>query len=338
MIFRPVSAFGVLIAMWFAPLSVCLSQEAPNRMVKLSGGTFWMGAEQGNKMVSPGGVNNEMPVHEVEVDAFWIDQYTVTNQQYAEFVKKTGYKTYSEQTPDAKDWPGALPEMLVPASIVFKQPKQKVDMRNYYNWWEYKPGASWQHPEGPDRDIQGRENHPVVHVTFDDAKAYCEWQGKSLPTEAQWEYAARGGLEKKKYTWGDQPKHLKEKMMNYWQGDFPYTNEDTDGYTTTAPVGSFPPNEFGLYDMAGNVWEWTSDWYHPRYYEVSPRKNPSGVKKEQSLDPNEPDVAKKVVRGGSFLCSEKYCMGYRPSARMPSEPLSSSNHIGFRCIKSEAQS
>jgi len=302
-------------------------------MVQLQGGVFDMGADEGNKMVIPGGINNEKPIHEVELEPFSIDIYPVSNYEYEKFVKATNYITYSEKAPKAEDWPGALPEMLVPASIVFKQPKHKVDMRNYYNWWEYKPGANWKHPEGPQSDIKDRGNHPVVHVTYEDAKAYCEWQGKTLPTEAQWEYAARGGLKKKKFIWGDQPKHLTEEVMNFWRGDFPYSHNNTSGVASTTPVGSFPANGFGLYDMAGNVWEWSSDWYHPRYFEVSPRKNPIGVKKQDSLDPNDPGVAKKVVKGGSFLCSEKYCMGYRPSARMATDPMSSSNHIGFRCVK-----
>jgi len=309
--------------------------DNPKDMVMIKGGTFWMGADHGNKMVTPNRIDNERPVHEVEIDGFWIDKYPVTNAQYAEFVKENNYVTYSEQIPKAEDWPGANPKMLVPASIVFKQPKQKVDMRNFYNWWEYKPGAQWRHPESPESSIKYRADHPVVHVTYDDAKAYCEWMGKTMPTEAQWEYAARGGLKKRTYGWGDQPKHLTEKMMNYWQGNFPYKNDNKDGNLKTSPVGSFPPNGYDLYDMAGNVWEWVSDWYHPAYYEVSPRKNPTGVKKEESLDPNEPEIPKRIVKGGSFLCSEKYCMGYRPSARTATDPKSSTNHIGFRCVKSK---
>ncbi len=302
-------------------------------MIWIEGGTFWMGAEEGNKMMPHGGINNESPIHEVKLDGLWIDKYPVTNEQYAEFVKATGYVTYSEQTPKAEDWPGAKPEMLVPASIVFKKPSHKVNMRNLYNWWEYKPGANWQHPEGPQSNIKERMNHPVVHVTYDDVAAYCTWAGKEILTEAQWEYAARGGLNKKTYTWGDQPDHLKKKMMNFWEGDFPYKNSGSDGHLITSPVGSFPANGYRLYDMAGNVWEWVSDWYHPRYYEVSPKNNPTGVPKEQSLDPNEPGIPKRVVKGGSFLCSENYCTGYRPSARMATDPRSSSNHTGFRCVK-----
>ena len=313
----------------------CAYAGDPKNMVKIDGGTFWMGADAGNKMAMPNGFNDESPQHEVELGSFWMDKYEVTNKEYSMFVEATNYITYSEQKPKVEDWPGAIPEKLVPASIVFKQPEGKVDIRNYYNWWEYKSGANWQHPEGPESDISERENHPVVHVIYDDAVNYCEWKSKEMPTEAQWEYAARGGLDKKIYTWGDQPDHIKKKMMNSYQGDFPYENENTDGYMATSPVGSFPANGYGLHDMAGNLWEWVSDWYHPRYYEVSPKENPTGVKKEESVDPVEPGVAKRVVKGGSFLCSEKYCTGYRPSARMATDPRSSSNHTGFRCVLNE---
>ncbi len=305
----------------------------PEDMVRISSGTFWMGSDTGNKMMPRGGRNNESPIHEVTVDGFWMDIYPVTNAHYTKFVKETGYVTYSEVPPDPKDWPGAKPEMLYAGSIVFKQPKSKVDMRNYFNWWELKKGADWRHPTGPESDLMGREKHPVVHVTFKDAKSYCQWAGKEMPTEAQFEYAARGGFDKKKYAWGDQPKHFTELLANVWQGKFPYTNENKDGFLETSPVGNFPANGYGLYDMSGNVWEWVSDWYHPNYYKVSPKKNPTGVTRKHSFDPNEPGVPKRIVKGGSFLCSENYCTGYRPSARMATDPRSSSNHNGFRCVK-----
>ena len=308
--------------------------QGPPGMLWISGGEFTMGDDTGNKVMPHGGHNNEGPVHKVKLDGFWIDVTPVTNGQYAKFVEATGYITYSEQKPKAEDWPGALPEMLVPASIVFKQPPGKVNMSNLYNWWEYKPGANWRHPEGPKSSIKNRMDHPVVHVTYDDAEAYCKWAGKVMPTEAQWEFAARGGLNQKVYVWGDQPDHHKNKMMNYWEGDFPYENSGADGHLITSPVDSYSPNGNGLYDMAGNVWEWVSDWYHPRYYEVSAKENPTGVIKEHSLDPNEPGIPKRVVKGGSFLCSENYCTGFRPSARMATDPRSSSNHTGFRCVMS----
>ena len=326
----------ILFSIIFLSLT-CISSFAKSTsdMVYIEKGTFWMGSDAGNQAMPHGGINNESPVHEVKLDGFWIDKHPVTNEQYAKFVKAAGYATYSEQTPKAEDWPGALPEMLVPASIVFKKPTTKVNMNNLYNWWEYKPGASWQHPEGPQSNIKKRVDHPVVHVTYDDAAAYCTWAGKKMLTEAQWEYAARGGLTKKVYTWGDQPDHLKKKLMNFWEGEFPYKNRGSDGHLTTSTVGSFPVNGYGLYDMAGNVWEWVSDWYHPRYYEVRPKINPAGVPKEQSLDPHEPGIPKRIVKGGSFLCSENYCTGYRPSARMATDPRSSSNHTGFRCVKNK---
>ena len=304
----------------------------PEDMVRISSGTFWMGSDTGNKMMPRGGRNNESPIHEVTVDGFWMDIYPVTNMHYTKFVKETGYVTYSEVPPDPKDWPGAKPEMLYAGSIVFKQPKSKVDMRNYFNWWELKKGADWRHPTGPESDLMGREKHPVVHVTFKDVKSYCQWAGKEMPAEAHFEYAARGGLDKKKYAWGEQPKHFTELLANVWQGKFPYTNENKDGFLETSPVGNFPANGYGLYDMSGNVWEWVSDWYHPNYYKVSPKKNPTGVTQKHSFDPNEPGVPKRIVKGGSFLCSENYCTGYRPSARMATDPRSSSNHNGFRCV------
>ena len=309
------------LAIFCSPL---LARE-PEKMVYLPSGTFWMGSDEG--------LANERPAHQVTIDSFWIDIYPVTNQQYLEFTRNTGYITYSEKDPDPKDFPGVPKDKLVAGSAVFQSPKHKVDMSNNLNWWVYVPGANWKHPEGPNSQLEGREKYPVVHVTFQDAQAYCQWIDKELPTEAQFEYAARGGFDKKKYTWGDQPKHFTEPMANLWQGKFPYKNVNTDKFLSTSPVGSFHPNGYGLYDIAGNVWEWTKDWFHPTYYKNSPKKNPTGVKKEQSFDPTEPGLAKKVTKGGSYLCSENYCTGYRPSARMATDPLSSSHHLGFRCVK-----
>jgi len=301
----------------------------PKNMVFINGGTFWMGTDQHGW--------NERPAHQVTVDSFWIDKIPVTNNDFAQFVKETGFKTFSEKQPTREDFPDAKDELLVPGSIVFKKPEGEVDMRNHYNWWEYKKGANWKYPEGPDSNFKGRAKHPVVHVTFDDALAYCEWKDKTIATEAQWEYAARGGLDKKTYTWGDQPEHLKEKakLANIWQGNFPYENAEEDGFYGTSPIGSFLPNGYGLYDMAGNVWEWVSDWYHPEYFLVSPKENPTGVNKEDSFDPNEPGIAKKIIKGGSFLCADNYCTGYRPSARMATDPKSGTNHLGFRCVKNK---
>jgi len=252
-------------------------------MAFIENGTFWMGSDAGNQAMPHGGNSNEGPAHEVTVDGFWIDKAPVTNKQFEQFSAETQFKTYSEIPPKAEDCPGALPENLVPASIVFKKPTTKVDTRNLYSWWEYKPGADWKHPEGPESNVDDRGNHPVVHMTYDDASAYCEWKGKSMATEAQWEYAARGGLKKKVYTWGDQPEHLKKKVMNYWEGEFPYENSGYDAHIATSPVGSYPANGYGLHDMAGNVWEWVSDWYAPGYYANSPKENPKGVKKRRKL-------------------------------------------------------
>ena len=273
-----------------------------DEMVWIEGGNFWMGSDNH--------LRHERPAHQVSVDGFWIDQYPVTNEDFAQFVDETQFVTFSEKQPTLEDFPDALPEMLVAGSIVFKIPESKVDIRNHYNWWEYKKGADWKHPEGLDSDIKGRPDHPVVQVTYDDANEYCKWAGKETPTEAQFEFAARGGLDKKVYTWGDQPDHLKEKakLANTWQGDFPYENTEEDGFYGTSPVGSFPSNGYGLYDMAGNVWEWVTDWYNPRYYSMSPKENPPGVKKEESFDPNEPGIHKRIIKGRS-RCRIRPCGG-----------------------------
>ena len=300
----------------------------PEDMVHIPTGTFWMGSDEG--------LASERPVHQVTLDGLWIDKYPVTNSKFLKFVQRTGYVTYAEKDPDPKDFPGVPPDKLVAGSAVFQSPKHKVDMRNYLNWWVYVPGANWKYPEGPESDLKGREKHPVVHVTFQDAQAYCQWAGKDLPTEAQFEYAARGGFDKKKYAWGDQPRHFTESLANLWQGKFPYENKNLDKFLKTSLVGSFPANGYGLYDVSGNVWEWTQDWFHPAYYKHSPKENPQGVPKEASFDPMEPGLAKKVTKGGSYLCSENYCTGYRPSARMATDPLSSSEHLGFRCVRNNS--
>lgn len=283
---------------------------APEDMVWIEGGAFQMGSDRG--------MPDEFPSHTVELDGFWIDQYEVTNADFQEFVTATGYVTYSEQVKD---------------SLVFESPQQNsLSGLGPLDWWQLVEQADWRHPQGPEDTIENKLDHPVVHVTYDDALTYCNWAGKTLPTEAQFEYAARGGREGAIYTWGNQPRHLTEPMVNNWQGTFPIENRVDDGYATTAPVGSFEPNDFALFDITGNVWEWVSDWYHPRYYEMSPLKNPQGVEEEQSIDPAEPGLAKRSIRGGSFLCSDNYCLGIRVSARMPAHPDSSTNHTGFRCV------
>lgn len=312
------------------------STPAPKHpgMVWIAGGTFQMGADHFYL--------EETPVHPVTVDGFWIDQYTVTNAQFAEFVEATNYVTLAERPLNPDDYPGATVELLVPGSLVFQKPAQRVDLNDYTNWWAYVPGADWRHPEGPGSDLVGREQHPVVHVAYEDAEAFAKWAGKALPTEAQWEYAARGSLENAVYTWGDEFAPDGRLMANTWQGDFPWENSLLDGYERTAPVGSFPPNGYGLYDMAGNVWEWTTDWYQPRHSQEAAKPccvplNPRGADVEQSYDPRQPHIRipRKVLKGGSFLCAPNYCLRYRPAARIPEMIDTATCHIGFRCVRNE---
>jgi sulfatase modifying factor 1 len=300
---------------------------APEGMVWIPGGTFWMGSDDES-------MRDAKPVHRVTVDGFWMDRTEVTNAQYAAFVRATGYKTVAERKPDPKDFPGAPPELLVPGSIVFTPPKEPVPLNNHLAWWSYVPGADWRHPEGPESSVDGRENHPVVQVCFEDAVAYANWAGKRLPTEAEWEFAARGGLERKRYSWGDELTPEGKWMVNNWQGQFPVENTKVDGFDHTAPVGSYPANGYGLVDMAGNVWEWCADWYQPSYPAHDHTPNPQGP--ESSHDPAEPGVPKRVQRGGSFLCSDLYCTRYLPGARGKGAIDSGANHLGFRCVQPPA--
>lgn len=306
-------------------------------MVWIEGGTYMMGAD--NDQAS----EDEYPKHKVTVSGFYMDITEVTNAQFAEFVKATGYITTAEIKPDWEEIKKQLPpgtpkpndSMLVAASLVFKPAKgtENVDLNDYSQWWEWKPGADWKHPHGPNSNIIGRDNYPVVHVSWDDAMAYCKWSGKRLPTEAEWEWAARGGLKNNIYSWGNEPVGLGNPKCNYWQGKFPNYNTGADGYKDLAPVKKFPGNGYGLYDMAGNVWEWCSDWYDYYYYKSLPSLsiNPTGPKK--SYDPDEPFAPKHTTRGGSFLCNDSYCSGYRVSRRMKSTPDSGMEHLGFRCVK-----
>jgi formylglycine-generating enzyme len=300
----------------------------PPGMVWVPGGTFTRGSDNPK-------MREARPKHKVQVDGFWMDQTAVTNEQFARFVDATGYVTVAERTPSAKDFPGAPPEKLVAGAVVFTPTSGPVPLDNHLRWWCYQKGASWKHPEGPDSDLTGREKYPVVQVAWEDAVAYAKWAGKRLPTEAEFEFAARGGLEGKKYAWGDEFKPDGKWMANIWQGEFPYHNTEEDDFKGAAPVGSFPANGYGLYDMAGNVWEWCADWYHHDYYEKlaagpQPVRNPQGP--ADSYDPAEPRTAKRVMRGGSYLCTDQYCTAYEAGARGKGEPDSGTNHVGFRCV------
>lgn len=298
-------------------------------MVWIPGGTFAMGSDKH--------YSDEAPIHSATVKGFWIDKYAVTNERFANFVEATGHVTSAERAPNPEDYPGAKPDMLQPASVVFLKPAQRVDLRNQYNWWAYIAGADWRHPEGPESSIIGREQHPAVHIAYEDAEAYAQWAGKDLPTEAEWEFAARGGLDGAPYAWGQEFTPGGKQMANTWQGEFPWQNLVTDGYERTAPVGQFPPNGYGLFDMIGNVWEWTTDWYgahHPAIEACCGGAIHEGADREQSYDPQTPDIRipRKVIKGGSFLCAPNYCRRYRPAARMAQPIDTSTCHVGLRLI------
>ena len=301
-------------------------------MVHIPGGTFLMGSDHHYP--------EEKPAHKVSVGPFWMDSHTVTNREFERFVGATGHVTLAEKPANQSDYPGARPELLVPSSAVFRKPEGPVDLGNHYNWWTYVAGADWRHPRGPESSIDDLMDHPVVHVGFEDAEAYAKWAGKELPTEAEWEFAARGGLEGKPYVWGDEFIPGGQFMANTWQGQFPWQNLLEDGHEWTAPVGTFPANGYGLFDMAGNVWEWTTDWYqvHGKRPIKSPcctLDNPPGGTAEESYDPSTPNVTipRKVMKGGSYLCAPNYCRRYRPAARMPQAVDTSTCHLGFRCVK-----
>lgn len=292
-------------------------------MIFIKGGKFLMGSSN---------FGDALPIHQVEIDDFLIDPHEVTNAQFARFVAETGYITVAERPLDPADFPGVDLSLLVAGSAVFTVPDGVVNgLNNHLQWWRYIPGASWQHPEGPHSNIDTRANHPVVHVAFEDALSYAKWAGKRLPTEAEWEYAAKGNTHlDEEYYWGTDLKKNGLWQANIFQGDFPSRNTTEDGYNTTAPVGSFPANGYGLYDMSGNVWEWCNDYYQPKYDAIN-MKNPQGP--STSYDPQEPNVEKRVQRGGSFLCSDMYCERYKGGARGKGEISSTSNHVGFRCVK-----
>ena len=298
-------------------------------MVWIPGGTFLMGSNDHYP--------EEAPAHKVSVDGFWMDRHTVTNRTFRRFVDATGYVTLAEKPANAADYPDAKPELLAPSSVMFRKSTGPVDLGNKYNWWVYTPGADWRHPRGPGSSLQGLWDHPVVHVAFADAEAYAQWAGKALPTEAEWEFAARGGLDGAEYVWGDEFTPGGTSMANTWQGEFPWQNLLEDGYEWTAPVGSFPPNGYGLYEMAGNVWEWTTDWYQVHgaiEHACCTTHNPRGGVQNASFEAGSygEKVARKVMKGGSYLCAPNYCRRYRPAARMAQPIDTSICHLGFRCI------
>jgi formylglycine-generating enzyme len=292
-------------------------------------GTFRMGSDAHYP--------EEAPARSVSVDGFWIDQFHVTNRQFAEFVEETGYVTVAERPLDPDDFPGAPAENLVPGSLVFTMTPGPVDLRHLSQWWTWTPGACWLRPEGPLSSLAGRDDEPVVHIAYEDAEAYADWAEKCLPTEAEWEYAARGGLSEATYVWGDEPEEPGERLANYWHGDFPWRRDD--GYGTKSPVGSYPANGYGLHDMAGNVWEWTADWYvesptRPTSPGCCVPDNPRGGSIEESYDPAQPqfNIPRKVIKGGSYLCADSYCLRYRPAARRPQMIDTGMSHIGLRCV------
>jgi formylglycine-generating enzyme required for sulfatase activity len=323
----------------FSPvhLDSTLQSASIEDMIWINGGTFSMGADNDQ------GLEDEYPKHKVTVSGFWMDVTEVTNAQFAAFVAATGYITTAERKPSWEELKKSLSpgtpkphdSLLVAASLVFHVPNHAVSLNNYGEWWTWRAGADWKHPQGPGSSIIGRENFPVVHVTWEDAQAYCKWAGKRLPTEAEWEWAARGGLINNIYPWGDEWIEIGQPKANSWQGKFPYNNTVWDGFQKAAAVKSFAANGYGLYDMAGNVWEWCADYYHPDYYKYVNKPegivNPGGP--VQSYDPDEPYAVKRVIRGGSFLCNDGYCSGYRVARRMKSTEDSSMEHLGFRCVK-----
>jgi formylglycine-generating enzyme required for sulfatase activity len=304
--------------------------EAPfERMARIPGGVFMMGSDSHYA--------DEAPAHKAQVDGFWMDRCAVSNREFARFVEATGYVTLAERPADPADYPGAAPEMLLPASVVFKRAPPGTTLADHFSWWIYVRGANWRQPLGPGSSINALAEHPVVHVAFEDADNHARWAGKSLPTEAEWEFAARGGIDHAEFVWGDEFAPGGKHMANTWQGQFPSENLLEDGYEWTAPVDAYYANGYGLYNMAGNVWEWTTDWYqeHARIaHACCTVKNPRGGERERSADPRMPQVtiARKVMKGGSFLCAPNYCRRYRPAARMPQPIDTSTCHLGFRCI------
>ena len=301
-------------------------------MIVIAGGTFRMGSDRHYP--------EERPVHRVTVDSFWIDATPVTNRQFKEFVKATGHVTSAEIPPRAEDYPGALPHMLYAGSLVFTPPSHPVNLNDWSQWWQFLKGANWRHPYGPKSNINNLDHHPVVHVAYSDALAFARWAGKDLPTEAEWEFAARGGLDGAEYAWGDEFTPDGNHRANTWQGNFPHENLNRDGFARTSPVKAFPPNGYDIYDMIGNVWEWTSDWYSQKHEADAPKaccipENPRGAREQDSYDGCQPNIKipRKVLKGGSHLCAPNYCRCYRPAARHAEAIDTSTSHLGFRCVK-----
>jgi formylglycine-generating enzyme required for sulfatase activity len=308
-----------------------VSESSPPNSVFIPGGTFRMGSDRHYP--------EEAPSHMVNVDRFWIDRTPVTNRQFKEFVRTTGHVTFAELAPDPKNYPDALPHMIYAGSLVFTPPDHPVDLRDYGQWWTLLKGANWRHPYGPKSNIKSLDDHPVVHVAHADALAYARWAGRELPTEAEWEFAARGGLEGAEYAWGDEFAPGGVHQANTWQGHFPFQNWCEDGYERTSPVTAYPPNGYGVFDMIGNVWEWTSDWWTSKHRSDATKaccipQNPRGGSEHDSHDPSLPlsRIPRKVIKGGSHLCAPNYCRRYRPAARH-AEPIdTSTSHLGFRCV------
>jgi formylglycine-generating enzyme len=312
--------------------------RAPAGMEWIPGGEFSMGSEDPRPAMcgGPDAMSDARPIHRVRVDGFWMDATEVTNEQFARFVAATGYITIAERRPNPADFPGAPPDALVPGSLVFTPTSRPVRLNDYRQWWRYQPGANWRHPDGLGNDIHGREKYPVVHIGYPDAEAFAKWADKRLPTEAEWEFAARGGLSGNLYAWGNEFRPKGKWMANTFQGQFPSKDTGEDGFAGVAPVKSFPPNGYGLYDMAGNVWEWCGDWYRADYYKQLAAEhrvavNPRGP--DSPFDPEAPTEKKKIQRGGSFLCTDQYCTRYMVGTRGKGEVNTSSNHVGFRCVQ-----
>jgi formylglycine-generating enzyme len=341
---KPVAGSSLPTAAGFLPTklnAVPPPGPAPEGMVWIPGGEFSMGSDAACESLCglPGVTRDAVPIHEVYVDGFWMDKTDVTNEKFQEFINATGYVTVAERAPTKEEFPTAPPENLVAGSTVFTPTPGPVSLKNHFQWWRYQHGANWRHPEGPDTDLRGKEKYPVVHIAYPDAVAYAKWAGKRLPTEAEFEFAGRGGLSGKTYAWGDELKPGGKWMANIYQGQFPVNDTGRDGFAGIAPVAQFPPNGYGLYDMAGNVWQWCSDWYRHDYYEQLAAasgiaRNPQGP--DTPFDPLEPTEKKRVHRGGSFLCTDQYCTRYMVGTRGKGEINTGSNHLGFRCVKGGA--